>query len=362
MRLVYCTTALLLAFSAATALAQPTPPTPAAPGDIRLVWDLTRLFPTDAAWDAERLALAAEIPALAALKAGFGRDASALRSALDQMSAASQRLSRLWVYASTQTSTANGDRRNLERSALMGALWGQYSSALAWVDPALQALGAAKLAAFQAAEPGLQPHATRIRKTLAEAPHTLAPEAETALAALTPVLNSFSATRELLVNADVAWPSITLDGQVQRLSDTGYSRLRAHADRSPRAWATAQGVATLPLAAVGLVAVWGGMAALGSPFPMPLGPRPGLFIALMLATGLLASWAGTLCWNEASQRLPPGLAGQLIVFETLSALAYAFVLRGHMPPPLALAGVVLLVAGVAYALRARPNVAAAPGA
>ena len=138
--------------------------------------------------------------------------------------------------------------------------------------------------------------------------------------------------------------------------------LRAHADRSPRVWATAQGVATLPLAAVGLVAVWGGMAALGDPFPMPLGPRPGFFIALMLVTGLLASWAGTLCWNEASQRLPPGLAGQLIVFETLSALAYAFVLRGHMPPPLALAGVVLLVAGVAYALRARPNVAAAPGA
>ncbi len=136
--------------------------------------------------------------------------------------------------------------------------------------------------------------------------------------------------------------------------------LRAHADRSPRAWATAQGLASLPLALIGLIALWVGMAVTGSPFDMPLGPRPGYFIGLMLAIGLLASWLGTLCWNEASQRLPPGLAGQLIVFETLAALAYAFMLRGHAPAPAALAGIAVLVAGVAWALRGRP--AAVPAA
>jgi len=138
--------------------------------------------------------------------------------------------------------------------------------------------------------------------------------------------------------------------------------LRAHAERSPRAWATAQGVATLPLALIGLVALWVGMAATGSPFAMPLGPRPGFFVGLMLAIGLLASWLGTLCWNEASQRLPPGLAGQLIVFETLAALAYAFMLRGRAPAPLALAGIAILVAGVAWALRARPGTLPLPPA
>ena len=58
---------------------------------------------------------------------------------------------------------------------------------------------------------------------------------------------------------------------------------------------------------------------------------------------------------EASQRLPPTLAGQLIVFETLSALAYAFVLRGQAPQAQTLAGVALLVAGVAWAVRSRPE-------
>lgn len=127
--------------------------------------------------------------------------------------------------------------------------------------------------------------------------------------------------------------------------------LRAHPDRSPRGWATAQGLATLPLALIGYALTWAWFAATDSPFAMPFGPRPGDFLLLMFAIGLLASWLGTLCWNEASQRLPPTIAGQLIVFETLSALAYAFVLRREWPDAGTLAGIALLVAGVLWALR-----------
>ncbi|WP_157597883.1 MULTISPECIES: DMT family transporter [unclassified Rhizobacter] len=133
--------------------------------------------------------------------------------------------------------------------------------------------------------------------------------------------------------------------------------LRAHPDRSPRSWATAQGLATLPLAVIGYAVTWTWMVASGNAFEMPFGPRAGDFIGLMFAIGLFASWLGTLCWNEASQRLPTALAGQLIVFETLSALAYAFVLRRSWPQSETLAGVALLVAGVLWALRSK---AAAP--
>ncbi len=135
--------------------------------------------------------------------------------------------------------------------------------------------------------------------------------------------------------------------------------LRAHPGRSARAWATAQGLATLPLAAAGYVvaAAWQGMS--GSDFPLPLGPAPVFFVGLMFAIGLVASWLGTLCWNAASQRLPPALSGQLIVFETLAALAYAFALRGQMPGAATATGIALLVAGVVWALRARPVAAAA---
>ena len=132
--------------------------------------------------------------------------------------------------------------------------------------------------------------------------------------------------------------------------------LRAHAGRSPRVWATAQGLATLPLSALGFALFWGFSALSDSrAFAMPFGPQPALFVGMMLALGLLASWLGTLCWNEASQRLPPALSGQLIVFETLAALAYAFIWRGQAPHPATLLGVALLIAGVVLALRTRPT-------
>ena len=130
--------------------------------------------------------------------------------------------------------------------------------------------------------------------------------------------------------------------------------LRHHPDRSPRAWATAQGLATLPMAALGYVGFTAWSATSTPDFALPFGPQPQRFLLLMFAIGLLASWLGTLCWNEASQRLPTALTGQLIVFETLSALAYAFVIRGRAPAAMTLAGIGLLVAGVGWALRVRP--------
>lgn len=135
--------------------------------------------------------------------------------------------------------------------------------------------------------------------------------------------------------------------------------LRAHADRSPRAWATAQGLVTLPMALVGAALL--GLVHLAAPdtlvpsgYVFPLGDRPLAYVGLMLAIGLCSSWLGTMCWNEASQRLPTSLSGQLIVFETLAALAYAFAWTGRQPPPVTLAGIALLVGGVVWALRIKP--------
>ncbi len=131
--------------------------------------------------------------------------------------------------------------------------------------------------------------------------------------------------------------------------------LRDHPGRSPRIWATAQGVATLPMALVGYVLLWGWMRIGADPFPMPFGPRPGFFLMLMISIGLFASWLGTVCWNEASQRLPTALVGQLIVFEALSALSYTFMLRGKWPEPMTMLGIGLLIAGVVWAVRIKPE-------
>jgi oligoendopeptidase F len=211
----------------------PPPPQPALP-TVQATWDLSTLFADDAAWDAERRALLAELPALQALREGFGSDAAALRTAMDRLSAMQRRFSRAWVYASANNSTDNRDARNQERVALMRAAGGQYGAATSWVPGAIQALGAERIEAYLRAEPGLAQHAMALREVLRQARHQLHPEAEAALAAMSPALNTTAGTRALLVNTDIRWPEITVAGKTERLNDTGYVRLREHPDRAVR--------------------------------------------------------------------------------------------------------------------------------
>lgn len=134
--------------------------------------------------------------------------------------------------------------------------------------------------------------------------------------------------------------------------------MRANPSLSSATWATAQGLTTLPLALAGwaLLAVWHAAWPLragegDAAFDFPFGSQPWAFLGLMSVIGLTASWLGTLLWNQASRLLPTSLAGQLIVFETLSALTYGFVWRGEPPSSGAAAGIVLLVLGVVLGVR-----------
>lgn len=131
--------------------------------------------------------------------------------------------------------------------------------------------------------------------------------------------------------------------------------LRENPDKPPMMWATAQALVTLPLSLVGYIAACWWLQGQHLNFPLLFGPRPAVFIALMLAIAVLCSWVGALCWNVASQRLPTVILGPLIVFETLAGLLYTFLLRQSLPPLLTLSGILLLVLGVVSAVRARPE-------
>jgi drug/metabolite transporter (DMT)-like permease len=110
----------------------------------------------------------------------------------------------------------------------------------------------------------------------------------------------------------------------------------------------------LPLALVGYAGVIGLSLAKGHELNMmtAFGPTPLKYLSLMFILGFFASWLGTLFWNQASQRLPTSLAGQLIVFETLSALLYAYLWRATSPGWLSTVGIGLLMAGVVLGVRA----------
>jgi hypothetical protein len=89
-------------------------------------------------------------------------------------------------------------------------------------------------------------------------------------------------------------------------------------------WATAQALVTLPVSLLGYMAACLWLDQQQPDFALPFGPRPTIFISLMVAIAVLCSWVGALCWNIASQRLPTVILGPLIVFETLAGLLYLF--------------------------------------
>ena len=77
----------------------------------------------------------------------------------------------------------------------------------------------------------------------------------------------------------------------------------------------------------------------------------GLFWTCNLLLALGASVIGNQLWNVASRRLPVTLTGQLILFETVSAMLYGFAWRGQAPRLLEILAIVLLVAGVTWSVR-----------
>ncbi len=77
--------------------------------------------------------------------------------------------------------------------------------------------------------------------------------------------------------------------------------LRRNLDKKSTTWATAQGIVTLPMALLAYVIVSGQLALTKPDFALPFGPRPLVFIGLMLAIGLLCSW---LLLLESGQSTP----------------------------------------------------------
>jgi drug/metabolite transporter (DMT)-like permease len=126
-----------------------------------------------------------------------------------------------------------------------------------------------------------------------------------------------------------------------------YLQRNAHFDGNE--WSVLWGVVTGLLGA----ALWIAVAALpaGAVQDSVAGERWQLFWVLNLGLAIGASWLGNGLWNAASKRLPLTLSGQMIVFETLFALLYAFIYDHRMPRPLEAAAIALLLAGVIWSVR-----------
>ncbi len=200
-----------------------------------VVWDLTELYPSDAAWDTERTAIAGALPGLAAFKGTLGSDSAGMARALRTILDLRKRLGRLQTYASLKRDedtriAANQDR--LQRAELLST---DFDSATAYLAPEIIRIGQAKIDQFIAAEPALKPFVFFLYDTLRQAPHTLGDEAEGLLAASDTVRQAPQTIYTLLANANVPWPTVALsDGRKVRIDSQAYTAMRELPNRDDR--------------------------------------------------------------------------------------------------------------------------------
>ncbi len=198
-------------------------------------WNLSDLYPSDAAWKAARDELARRIPALAAERGKLGASAGALRQGLDAIFGAQRELERLTVYASARADedTRVAATRELRQSARQLAV--QLDAATSWVRPELLALDGARLRAFLAEDPGLAPYRFFVEDVIRWKPHTLGPGEEKVLAEAGALTHAGGEISGVLRDADLPWPTVTLSsGEEARLDPAGYSLRRASVVKEDR--------------------------------------------------------------------------------------------------------------------------------
>ncbi|MES2878969.1 MAG: DMT family transporter [Pseudomonadota bacterium] len=122
--------------------------------------------------------------------------------------------------------------------------------------------------------------------------------------------------------------------------------LKRHPEVSATEWANWLGIAT----GIGALLLW--LLAGSEPQALLAIEQPVLTAIICIATGVGSTWAATIFWNMASQRLSPSLCGQLIVSETLFALLYSFMWDRAWPGVLQLLAAVLFTLGILASIRA----------
>ena len=226
------TSALILVVSAGSGQAQEATSTTI---DDKYVWDLTSFYSTKADWEAELKRLRSEVESLKKYQGRLGRNSKTLLNALDAQSAFSKELKRAWTYASNTRNTNLGDPQGQAMVGRVQALLQAASAAQSFLAPEIVKLGERRIEKLIKREPGLAKHALFLRNTLRQGVHVLSPETEEVLSLMGTALSASQSARDILANAEIEWPRITLsDGTEAHLTNAGYVLHRVDPDREDR--------------------------------------------------------------------------------------------------------------------------------
>ena len=202
---------------------------------VQYTWDLTDLFPNEAAWTAAREDLDRRVPVIAAFQGRLGAAPESLYRALSTQMDIDRGLSRLQTYASQLNDQDQRVSHHLEMREAAERLYVKFRAAASYLRPEIIALGSSKVRAYIAAEPRLRDYKPYLEDILRYEKHTLSPAEEKIAAQTGRFASAGSTIRDLFNNAELPWPTVKLTtGEDVRLDDAAYTQYRQALSRADR--------------------------------------------------------------------------------------------------------------------------------
>jgi len=198
-------------------------------------WNLTDIYPTDAAWRAAKDKAAADLPSLKQFQGKLGSSAATLADALERAYAINRDISRAYVYASMLADQDTRDAVHQGMQQEMVQLYANFGAATSFMEPEILKLEKGTTTRFTANEPRLKKYEFYLADIERRAQHTLSDKEEALLAIAGPLGNTPSSVYGILANADFPYPTVTLsDGQQIIVNQANFGAYRGGPNRQDR--------------------------------------------------------------------------------------------------------------------------------
>ncbi len=202
--------------------------------DIRFQWDLTKIFPDEAAWEAAMQQAEAAIDGLKDIPGTLGTSKEAFKAGLDAVFAAAQKAEIPYVYAFLKKTEDGSEAKNQEMEARGESLSVKLDAALSFLSPEILAIPAEKLTAWMA-DDALATYRHTVDDIVRTRAHTLSAEREQMLALLGDASSMPKAAYEMLTDVDLRFPTVKNDaGEDVQLTPGTFPVYRESRNRSVR--------------------------------------------------------------------------------------------------------------------------------
>lgn len=203
--------------------------------DEKYKWDLTTIFATDEAFEAELAEVLTALEDARNLAGTLTDSAENLLAVTDTELALMQRVEKVYVYASMKNDQDTTVSLYQEYQAKVTALYAKFSEVFAFYEPEFMTLSQERFAQFVIDQPKLQTYGHFFEQLFDRKAHVLSSAEEALLAGALEIFGAGAETFEILDNADIVFPTIRdAQGQDVQLSHGNYISFMESSNREVR--------------------------------------------------------------------------------------------------------------------------------